>query len=186
MMPSRHVFALLAAVLGVCAFSGAAAQSHRPLSVEASVGLGSAVGGPQARYRTGASVDALLGVRLGSSPQGSFVVGVAVGVQGSLARTAVCDVAPGGECVPEFPLFSSIGPVAGWENPGGTLRLLAGVAAFQPDVGDATLGINGRIDLSTRPWRRLAPVVSLRASLLPSYQGEMVALGGVGLGLRVR
>lgn len=185
-MRPRHFAALFAAVLGVCTFSSAAAQLHRPLSVEASVGLGSAVGGPQARYRTGASADALVALRLQTLPHGSLVVGVAGGFQGGLARTDVCEVAPGGGCVPEFPLFSSIGPVAGWENPGGTVRLLAGVAAFQSDQGDATLGVNARLDLSTGGWRRLAPVVSLRTSLLPSYEGEMVALGGVGIGLRIR
>lgn len=186
MMQSRHFAALFAVVLGVCTFSSAAAQLHRPLSVEASVGLGSAVGGPQARYRTGASVDALVAVRLGTVPGGSFVLGVAAGVQGAPARTDVCVVAPGRECVPEFPIFSSIGPVAGWENSGGTLRLLAGVASFQSDDGDGVLGVNARVDLSTRPWKRLAPVVSLRTSLLPSYQGEMVGLGGVGIGLCIR
>ncbi|HEU4561008.1 MAG TPA: hypothetical protein VFS20_24365 [Longimicrobium sp.] len=144
------------------------------------------MGGPQARYRTGPSVDALLALRLQTLPHGSLVVGVAAGFQGGLTRTDVCVSAPGGGCVAEFPLFSSIGAVAGWENPGGTVRLLAGVSSFHPDQGDATLGVNARLDLSAGGWRRLTPVVSLRTSLLPSYEGEMVALGGVGIGLRVR
>lgn len=186
MMQYRYVAALLTLVLGVCTVSSAAAQARPPISFQASAGLVSAVGGPQARFRTGASLDALVALRVRTLQKGFLVVGLAAGAQGIIARDDVCVIAPGGECTPEFPMFSSIGPVAGWENDRGTLRLLAGVASFQPDEGGATLGMNARLDLSTRPWMRLAPVLSLRTSVLPSYEGAMVGMGGIGLGLRIQ
>ncbi|MFL5386937.1 MAG: hypothetical protein ACJ8GN_30960 [Longimicrobiaceae bacterium] len=83
-------------------------------------------------------------------------------------------------------MFSSIGPVAGWEKPGGTLRLLGGVAWFQSDEGDLALGVNARLDVSPRPWGHLAPVFSVRTSVLPSFEGAVVGLGSIGIGARIQ
>lgn len=182
MMKSCCFLSLWVLVLGLCTVSTAAAQERSPISIEASAGVGSGIGGPAARYRTGAAVDALLAVRVGTLPHGSLLIGLAGGVQGAPTREDICILTPGRACVPEFPIFFSVAPLVGWENPGGTLRLLTGPASFQPDAGDATVGLAARLDASTPPRWRLAPVISVRANVLPRYEGDVIGLGAIGIG----
>lgn len=150
------------------------------------MGLGTAVGGPEARYRGGAAVDALLGVRVSTLPHGALIVGLAAGGQGAPLRDDVCLLTPSGQCLPDFPLFGSVGPFAGWESPGGTLRLLAGAALFRSDEERSTGGLTGRIDLALPARVRITPILSLRTSVLPSYRGDPMGLVGIGVGLRIR
>lgn len=175
----------LALLLLACAAAGAPAQARLPLSLDATVGVGAGVGGPRATSRGGAALDALLGLRLRTLPGGAVSGGLAVGVQGPVVGPDGCLLGDDGGCVPAFPWFGSVGVLGGWESAGGAVRALAGPALFRSGDADAA-GVMGRVDLALPGSSRLAPVLSLRTSVLPSYRGSVVGLMGLGVGLRVR
>ena len=154
-------------------------------SIEASMGIGTGLGGPEARHRTGMAMDALVGVRVRDLSHGALVAGLAIGAQGAASRTDDCILTPGGGCLPSFPFLVWVGPLAGWQSPRGRLRVLAGAASFQADEGGSTAGITARADAAVRALPHLAPVVSVRGAILPSYQGDMIGLLSVGVGLRI-
>lgn len=162
------------------------AGAQSPLSLDVTAGLGTGIGGPQARYRTGAAVDALLALRVRSLPHGAILVGLAAGGQGAPTREDVCILTPRGDCLPEFPLFGSVGPLVGWESPAGMLRLMGGAGWFASEDERQALGLTGRVDAAAPALLIFAPVLSLRGALLPRYQGDMIVLLSVGVGLRIR
>jgi hypothetical protein len=125
------------------------------------------------------------------------MIGVAVGVQSSIAFGDKCQLGRSGQCLDEFPALATVGLLAGSEfrhadaSPGATLRLLAGPAYVHLD-GHAsakrrsTVGAEGRADLATAPLGPIAMVLSLRGTLIPRVQKQTLGACVLGVGLRLR
>jgi hypothetical protein len=165
----------------------AAAQQSLPVSVDATLGLRMGSGGTYVE-RTSVAADLLLGVNLGRSGAGTLVGAVTAGVQGAMARDLSCQVGPGGECVPEFPVLLSAGAMVGVSRPapwGFTTRALAGPAYFRGEEESGALGLQGRLDVATPAILHTSLVVSLRSTVLPDFRGETLGTTSLGLGLRI-
>jgi hypothetical protein len=178
----RRPFLLLCAAPFLCV----AAQAQSPISLEATAGIGSGVGGRASRYRTGPSVDALLAIRLRTLSRSGIVIAVAAGAQGAPARDEICILTPNNKCLPNFPIIASLGPLAGWESSQGSLRLLGGASLFKANDGNRSFGISGRIDAAVPRPVHVAPVISLRLGILPRFQGDLIGLLSIGAGLRIQ
>jgi len=184
--PQRIVAATLLA--SALALASAPVRAQGGVSLQATLGVGTGRGGPQAGSRSGPLADALAAVSLHSASAGGFIAGVSGTVQGAVVRTDdLCVITPdGGGCRADFPLFSSAAVLAGWESADAGVRILAGPAVFAPDDDGTVAGLTSRLDLAVAAARRVTPVFSLRASLLPSFRGDAITLLGAGIGLRVR
>lgn len=182
---------LAAALLLACATAlpadAAAQQSFGP-SIEATVGLSTGGGGAFIE-RGGAAVDAVLAVPLARTSAGTFVAGLTASGNGKATSELVCVDGPGGVCIGSYPTFLSLGVVGGVQQPLGrnaSARVLAGPAYYQAVDGPDTWGLQGRVDVA-RPFApRAAAVLSLRGSVLPSYEGETLRFASVALGLRLQ
>lgn len=179
--------AMLAIVGLATVVSPSRAQSASRVSVTLTAGRGTGwTSGEYRGDRSSVVVDAVLGARLGRALSGRVVAGVGVDAQVAKGHIMDCLAAPSGGCVPWFPDFSTLGPLAGWESAGGTVRLMAGPTLALPSGGEATLGLQGRLDLAGRLAWRLAGVASVESQLIPSYRGHAVGLLSAGLGIRLR
>ena len=175
-----------AAAVLASALTFGSARAQTPLSFQATVGAGTGFGIPDATASTGPSLEAMLAAAFQPGPSGAVTIGVSAAAQGAVARTD-CDLVAGGTCRNEFPLFGSFALLAGWESASGGVRVVAGPAGFfsSEENSTSTAGLTGGLDLA-RAGLRLAPVLSLRASLLPSYHGQSVTLLSARVGFRVR
>lgn len=169
------------------ALPAAAQQSFGP-SIEATVGF-SAGGGGAFIERGGAAVDAVLAMPLARTSAGTFVAGLTASGNGKATSELVCADGPGNVCIGSYPTFLSLGLVAGVQQSLGrnaSARVLAGPAYYQAVDGPDTWGLQGRVDVA-RPFApRTAAVLSLRGSVLPSYEGETLRFASLALGLRVQ
>ena len=183
----RTFFVLLAAGAAVLP-SGVSAQRFGP-SVEASVGA-SAGGGGTYTNRAGGAMDAVLAMPVASTSSSTYVLGITGTANGPITGTDVCVVGPEAECLDSYPTFMSLGMVGGVQrrlSPMLSARVLAGPAYYQSVDGDDTFGLQGRVDVArATPLPRTALVASLRASLLPSFEGEALTSAAFGLGLRIQ
>jgi len=162
------------------------AQSSSPLSIDVTLGGGSASGSAYHR-RGGPSGDAFLALRTRDWSAGSLVIGANIGVQGPFGGADDCVIAPHGDCLPDVPVFSWLGGAMGWEGgrPGGsTFRIMAGPAFFRADEGSA-LAIQGRLVLSSPPLARISLVASARGAVLPNFRSDVLSVWSVGLGFRI-
>lgn len=76
-------------------------------------------------------------------------------------------------------------PSVGVEASGGTFRVSAGPVVIHGDTSESVhLGGSTRLDFAV--GKRLAVVNSGRATLLPGYNGDTMALFGATVGLRLR
>jgi hypothetical protein len=168
------------------------AQERAPVSLEGSAGVGIGHGSSTFRDRTGIALDATLAWRIRPAAAGAVLVALTGGVQGSPDATDLCTIAPNGGCVPAYPLFYSVGALAGREwarTRGASARVLAGPAYYRASPrsgGGGAFGLQARVDLTTPALWRVALLGSLRGAVLPSYGGGSHALGAVGLGVRVQ
>ena len=100
-------------------------------------------------------------------------------------------IAPRGGCTPAYPLFYSVGALAGWQWGRGrdaSVRALSGAGyyrAVRRDGGGGTIGLQCRIDLATAALWRVALIGSLRGAVLPSFRGDAHGLGTASFGVRV-
>lgn len=180
-------YVLLAVVYLVTLAAPSRAQSPGRVSVTLTGGPGT--GWTSGDYRGDASavvMDAVLGARLGRAMRGRVMVGVGVDARVGKVYIMDCLAAPSGGCVPWFPEFSTLGPLVGWESTGGTLRMMAGPTVALPGGGDATLGLQSRLDLAGRLIWRLAGVATVKSQLIPNYRGHAVGLLSAGFGIRVQ
>jgi hypothetical protein len=183
MMISR----ILAVLLVAAAPAAAAAQGFGP-SIDASAGVFAGDGGAFLR-RGGPAIDGVLAVPLGRAAGGTLVAGVTAGISGSMGGDLICEPDPHGACKADYPTFASVGAVAGVQRrlgSGLSARALAGPAYYQAVDGPDALGVQGRIDVAKPLFSRLALVGSLRAALLPEYEGESLRFAAVGVGLRIQ
>jgi hypothetical protein len=182
-MPRRH---LLAAALALIVATRAGAQPVSPVSLEASLGAGHLGGGAEFTSRGGFAVDALLGLRVAANRGRALVAGLNAGMQGPLGSNDMCTFTPRGGCMPDQPIFYTVGALAGWESRAGTVRALAGPAAMHADGGGRALGLQARLDGATPTILHVAAVLSVRGTLMPNYRGESLRLLAFGIGLRIR
>ena len=181
---------LLVLCLGAAAAlaPAAAAQQPFPVSVDASLGVRMGSGG-EYDDRGGAAADLVVGVNLGRSGAGTLVGAVTAGAQASMGGDLDCMLGRDGECIPTFPVLLSTGVLVGVSrssSSGATSRVLAGPAYFRGEDEGGTLGLQGRLDVSTPPILHTALVVSLRGAVLPRFQGETIGTTSLGLGLRIQ
>ena len=184
---ARSLVLALAVAATLLAAPRTGAQSPSPFSIEASVGRG--VGWTGAEYagsQSGIAADVLLAMRLRPAGSGALIVGLSGSAQGTGASTSDCRPASTGGCVPRFPEFYSVAPLAGWESGRGTLRALLGPTLMQASREGRALGVQGRLDLAIPLAGRIAPVVSIRPAFIPDYRGDAIGLMAFGLGLRFR
>lgn len=188
-MLHRFAFCCLALVGSFCLAGEAAAQTHFPVSTEGSVGFRVAHGGSY-HHRGGAALDLALTYRLQDTPAGTLIAGAALGVQTPpLARDLSCLLLPDGDCAPDFPGLVSVAALAGVQRGSArtaSARVLVGPTYHQPLAHGGAVGLQGRVDVSTPPWRHTAVVASLRHSVLPSFRGEAVGISSFGVGLRIQ
>jgi hypothetical protein len=174
------------------------AQEPRPISLDLTIGGGAGLGGGELDERGGVALDAILAGQLRGANARFPMIGLAVGVQSSLAFGDKCRLGSNGQCVPEFPALASIAVLAGREfrqhagaSPGATLRLLAGPAYVHVDGHSAgkrhnTVGIQSRADLATAPLGPVSMLVSLRGMLIPRVRDQTLGAWAMGVGLRLR
>jgi hypothetical protein len=184
----RFVFCCLALMSSLCLAPEAVAQSHFPVSIEATAGFRSGHGGTYVN-RGGAALDVAIGYRLRDTPAGPLIGALTFGSQTPVVSTDVCLLLPDGGCAPDFPVFFSTGALLGVQR--GTARTFSARVltgpVYYPAAGDGgALGVQGRVDVSTPSWYHTAVVASLRHSLLPSLRAEPVGVTSFGLGLRVQ
>lgn len=165
------------------------AQDRSPFSVDITVGPGVGVGGGVARQRAGLAADGIAAWRVRSVAAGQVLVGVSGSAQVAVGHNDLCEIAPGGGCVPDFPQFYSAVLLAGMEIAmahGASVRLLGGPGYYREDEGDRALGFQGRVDLATASWHSIAFVASLRGAVLPTFRSTPHGLGALGFGLRLQ
>ncbi|MDP9352652.1 MAG: hypothetical protein M3P51_14085 [Chloroflexota bacterium] len=166
----------------------AAGQYPQGISAQASLGF-SFGGGGTFHNREGIALDAVLGFPLQHTPLGTLTGGLSAGAHGPITSDLVCLIGPNNECAPDFPLFLSLGALLGVQRgsaTGSTARLLGGPAYFLAQEGGAALGMQGRLEVAAPPFLHVAPVVSLRGALLPSFQGSVLRSVSLGVGLRAQ
>jgi hypothetical protein len=184
-----HALALLCLALACLLPLGseAAAQSHLPVSTEISVGFRVGHGGTYVN-RGGAALDLVLGYRLGESPAGTLIGALTLGAQTPVTSTLQCLGVESG-CAPEFPAFVSGGALLGVQRGSArtfSARALAGPVYHLSNHDAQALGVQGRVDVSTPPWRHTAVVASLRHAALPSFRGEPLGMTSFGVGIRIQ
>lgn len=188
-MPYRLAFCCLALVSILLPTRETAAQSHLPVSAEATVGIRLGHGGSYDN-RGGAALDLAITYRIRELAAGTLVAGAALGIEtAALATDLDCLMLPDGGCAPDFPGLFSVAAIAGVQRGSArtaSARLLLGPTYHQPWEGRGGVGLHGRVDVSTPPWRHTAVVGSLRHTLLPDFRGEAVGITSLGLGLRIQ
>jgi hypothetical protein len=177
----------LAVVSLLCLPRGAAGQATSHLSVEASAGFRVSRGGTY-HNRGGMALDVVVAYRLRDAPS-ALITGVAVGAQTPpLVRELSCLLLPDGGCAPDFPALFSVAALLGVQRGSSRTtagRLFVGPTYHQAMGGGGSMGLQGRVDVSSPPWMQTAAVASLRHTLLPSFRGEEVGITSFGVGLRM-
>lgn len=186
-----HKVLAIAAVIAVCLVipHTGAAQRPWPLSIETNLGVGT--GSTSGEYRDnteGLIGDLLVGLRLRSAGEGALFAATSLGVQGSGATTDECLPASQGGCIQEFPAFTVLSILGGWETRTATFRLLSGPSVVRAygDWDTHRFGWLARLDAAAPAFGRISGTVSLRGFIVPSYQGESFQLIALGVGLRIR
>jgi len=161
-----------------------AAQSSRPLSLDATVGLGSGGGGD---YSGRAGVEGA--ITLVAPHRAAGIMAVTMGGFNSLPYSENCAIRPdwSTNCAPaRFPTLTGVGLLGGFElaRPKGILRALVGPTLFNGRRRSALGGL-GQID-ATLSRARLALVLTARGSVFPRAPAETLRLVSLGLGVRVQ
>jgi len=169
----------------------ATAQTARPLSLDATVGPGYVVGGPEVLTRGSMVADGLLTIRLRNAERGGWLAGLGASFQGPPPSGDKCVPGNDGQCLHDYPQFSSVGVLAGWTNASGRLRVLGGLASVRATrddpaaKSDYTFGVPLRGEFVLAQFSRVAFVASLRAMVLPRYRGSAYTLLASGVGFRL-
>jgi hypothetical protein len=186
MNPRTLVLVGAMAAVAAMATATAHAQGMRPVTLDATLGKGT--GRTDGIYRddnrTGVTLDAMLAVRIRALTRGALVAGVNGSVQGAGPYDTVCLPAPGGGCIPAFPEFEMVGALLGWQDRNAFVRATAGAAYVQAEGW--SVAWQGRVDLALPVTSHVAPVASLRGTLIPNDpRGDSFHLFAFGLGLRI-
>jgi len=169
----------------------ASAQWVRPLSLDMNVGRGYLLGGPEVVSRASIVLDGLLTMRLAKDGRSGLLAGMSAGWQGPPPGGDRCVLDQAGQCLHDYPQFTSVGVLAGWTSAAGRVRVLGGVASVRadkkdyPDRYDYTVGLPLRVDCAVAQFSHLAVVASLRGTVLPRYRGSAYTLFASGVGFRI-
>jgi hypothetical protein len=188
-MKAELSFALATVLVAASADAQAPQVFAPPFSADFTVGPDIGHGGANPGLHPGIAIDLLAAWRARIIRRGSFVLGFSATLRGSPVNTDECEPAAGGGCVPRFPDTHAVGLLAGVERGiagRASVRLLGGVARYGDADNDihTALGIQGRLDLATAAWHRIAFVTSARAALVPNLRGDAYQFGALGFGLR--
>ncbi|WP_420126129.1 hypothetical protein [Longimicrobium sp.] len=188
MMMHRALLGLVAAACVAAGPANAAAQKMFGPALEASFGVFAGAGGTF-DARRGPALDMSVALPLGRMESGTLVGGVTAGISGPLSMTDICRVGPNDTCMPDYPVFFTLGAVAGVQQAigaGFSARALAGPAYFQGAETKDAFGLQGRLDVARPLFFHTAVIASVRGSLLPRYEGETLSYTAFGLGLRIQ
>ena len=178
--------AILAALAAGTLLTSATAQAQR----RGDVGFTVTVGRHFARggvldNRTGALLDVLAAGRVRTMPRWSIVAAGGVGVVVG-GKWEVCVIQPDGSCAAHAS-FLVVDALVGAAKPigGMSARALAGPALYS-GANDTSLGVQGRLDLNAPASPHVGFGAMLRATVLPSHDGERLTLWAVGASLTFR
>jgi len=169
----------------------AKAQVARPLSLDATAGPGYVVGGPEVLTRGSMVADGLLTIRLRNAERGGWLAGLSASFQGPPPSGDKCVPGNDGQCLHDYPQFSSVSVLTGWTNASGRVRMLGGLASVRAThddpaaKADYTLGVPLRGEFVLAQFSHVAFVASLRATVLPRYRGSAYTLLASGVGVRL-
>ena len=170
---------------------GAGAQSAQSLSLDLSVGPGYLLGGPEVLSRGSMVADGLLILRLAKDGRGGLLAGMSASWQGPPPSGDMCKRGQAGQCLQNYPQFTTVALLAGWTSASARVRVLGGVATVraQPEEQSArpdyTVGFPVRVETVLAKFSHVAAVVSLQATVLPQYRGDAYTLLASGLGFRI-
>jgi hypothetical protein len=176
-----------AAAFPIAETSSLHAQDRNALSIEASVGGGSALGGGPYVQRTGLATELSVAFRLNSTHDRGLIVSLARESQETSNPDLICAVEPSGQCAPTFPTFSSVLLLAGLETGrphGATVRVLVGPGYFHSNVTRVGGG-EGRFEVATPTAAHFALLGFARADVLGRVSGSTLMLWAVGVGIRL-
>lgn len=173
----QTTLAFLAAATLLCS-ADAQAQRRGDVGLTVTLARHSIRGGLFA-FRTGALLDVLAAGRVRTMPRWSMVAAGGVGVifNGTTER---CSILPGGGCAPQGN-FVAVEALVGVAKPIGRVsgRALAGPALYS-GAEDTSFGVQARLDLNAPVSTHLGLGGMLRATLLPSHDGERLTLWAAG------
>ncbi len=158
------------------------AQSTRVASFDFGIGTGRAI--TNTRFHgdaSGLSLDALVSTR-DAVNQNARILALALGLQATGPRTAVCFDDGNGGCIPGYPEVYSVSALIGWQSDSGVIRLLAGPSLAYLD--NSAVGAHIRLDVTMPVTERFAFVSYARAQSYAVSGASPYNLLGVGLGIR--
>lgn len=131
-------------------------------------------------YRDGPLADVLVAFPIRPTPTGSILLGAGGGLV-FVGFGDRCKFGPGGECAPQGN-FGAVNLLVGTTIPGagGLARAFAG-PAFYAGGGGRSVGLQGRVDLTTPAFAHIGLGAMLRGTYLPDHGGDRLlawALGG--------
>ena len=135
--------------------------------------------------RSGVLADAFAAGRLRSMPGGAIVAGLgASGILGGFGDS--CLILPNGGCAGKGN-FTVVSALLGVDRAvgAGSLRLLAG-PSYHDGAKDASVGLQGRIDVASPAFAHLALGVMTRATVLPDHGGATLVIWGFGVAVAFR
>jgi hypothetical protein len=173
---------LLSLTLGV----PATLHAQQPSAARLDLTLGaSGVRGGIIAFRSGALADVFAAGRLRPIPGGALVAGLgASGIMGGFGDR--CLILPNGGCAGKGN-FTVVSALLGVDRAlgAGSLRLLAG-PSYHDGAKDASVGLQGRIDVASPAFAHLALGVMTRATVLPDHGGAKLVIWGFGVGVAFR
>jgi len=178
---SRQLIAIVTATLVSLPLG---AQVHSPAAFDITVGSHTVKGG-LIDFRTGGLFDVLATGRVRASPQRAVVAGLGVStVLGGFGDR--CLITPSGGCAGQGN-FVIVNALVGVDKAlgAGSGRLLIGPAVY--DGADAhSVGVQGRVDLTSPARAHLAFGLMGRATVLPSHNGQSLVAWATGVSLAFR
>ena len=182
------IFARGATVLGLTltVVTAADAQWSR-LSLDASIGTGGGQtnGTLLERRKQAATLDAAFTARLHALTRGGLIVTTNVSHHSAGGHTDICVPATNGGCIRNFPSFTMVGALAGWETASAVLRVATGLAHATSEHSADALAFQARIDVAKPVFRHIAVVGSLRGTHAPNVSGDRFSFFGISGGLRL-
>ena len=186
----RVVFCLIGTI-GSCAWAIPGHAQRQPrMTLDATIGPG--VVRTDGRYLDNGgdvTLDGMLGVRVRTLAHGALFAGVNAGTHSGWGGEDVIDCIPTPtiDCPQDLPSFEMFGATLGWQDRQAILRVSTGAAYVQADWDGWSVAWQSRVDLAMPTTWHLAPVMSLRATVVPNYpNGDRFRLFALGFGLRVQ
>jgi hypothetical protein len=173
---------LLTATLGVA--SPLPAQQPAGARLDLSTGGGRVRGG-MIDHRMDVLADVLAAGRVRPMPGGAIVAGLgASGIVGGFGDS--CLLLPNGGCAAKGN-FMVVTALLGVDRAvgAGSLRLLAGPSYHNGDK-DASVGLQGRVDVASPTFAHLAVGLMTRATVLPNHGDATLVIWGFGVGVAFR